>query len=267
MFADAVPMCLAMFDQAQIQLWLQHAFYPALYLVFLIASLGLPIPEDVPLIAAGVILRTSPATANWVGAYVGLDPVVAGWTATLLVSFVGIMSGDVVLYTMGRRFGRHVFEHRWVSWLMTPQRFEWLCDRFSRYGSWMCFFGRFFMGIRAAMCLTAGVTRFPFFRFFLADAAGAVLSIPFFVILGYAFAHMLSELQGVLINAQWVIGAIVVLAIAGFIWWEVRRHRRSRDPKPPLGSGGEAPAARSAPTPAPSASRPPAAPTAAHPEP
>ena len=48
-----------------VQGWMAHAFYPVLLLVLVAASLGVPIPEDVPLIAAGVILSQQPEAATW----------------------------------------------------------------------------------------------------------------------------------------------------------------------------------------------------------
>ncbi len=192
--------------------WMEHAYYPSLLLVFIIASLGVPIPEDIPLIAAGVLIRTHPEIATWI--------------PTFIVAGIGIMSGDVVLYSLGRRWGRGVFGHRSVSWLITPARLEKISESFHRHGTWMVFFGRLFVGIRAAMCLTAGITRFPFWRFLLADAAGAALSIPVFVGLGYAFAGMLPLLRAYLLPTQSAAGIALGLLLVGFVLYEVRKHRR-----------------------------------------
>ena len=197
-----------------VQLWMQQAFYPVLFLVLVLASLGLPIPEDVPLIAAGVILRTHPGVASWGG--------------TFAVALVGIMIGDVILYRLGQRWGPDVFRHRSVRWLITPRRLEQMSARFRRYGTWMCFFGRFVMGVRGAMCLTAGVTRFPFGRFLLADACGALLSIPAFVWLGYWFAGMIPTVQAYVSGIQWIILVLAVAGVGGFILYELRRRRRMR---------------------------------------
>jgi membrane protein DedA with SNARE-associated domain len=197
-----------------VQLWMQQAFYPVLFVVLVLASLGVPIPEDVPLIAAGVILRTHPGVASWGG--------------TLAVALVGIMIGDVILYRLGQRWGPDVFRHRWVRWLITPQRLERMSARFRRYGTWMCFFGRFVMGVRGAMCLTAGVTRFPLWRFLLADVCGALLSIPAFVWLGYWFAGMIPTVQAYVSGIQWIILVLAVAAVGGFILYELRRRRRMR---------------------------------------
>src|SRR5262245_1084682 len=210
----AVTLALAI-SQSTMQGLLETAFYPALLLVFIIASLGIPIPEDIPLIAAGVILKTNPHVASWPGA--------------LLVSMIGIMSGDVILYHLGKKWGRHVFEHRSVAWLITPRRMQIMTERFHRYGVWACFFGRFMVGVRAIMCLTAGVTRFPFWKFFVADFCGALLSVPFFIGLGFVFAHMLDSLKSYIAEVQTIVGALIAIVIAAVVWYEFRRLRKMRE--------------------------------------
>jgi membrane protein DedA with SNARE-associated domain len=197
-----------------VQLWMQQAFYPVLFLVLVAASLGVPIPEDVPLVAAGVILHTHPGAASWVG--------------TFIVALIGVMVGDVILYRLGQRWGPDVFNHRSVRRLLTPQRFDQMSARFRRYGTWMCFFGRFVMGVRGAMCLSAGVTQFPFWRFVLADLCGALLSIPAFVWLGYCFAGMVPSFEAYLTGIKWVILCLALALAGGFILYGVRAQRRGR---------------------------------------
>lgn len=212
-FLLATMLTLAVIE-GQLQQWMSVAIYPVLLGTLVIASLGLPIPEDIPLILAGVVLKTSPENASW--------PLV------IMVALIGIMSGDLVLYSAGKRWGRDVVKHRWVRSLVTPARFDYMVAKFHRYGTWMCFFGRFFMGIRAAMCITAGATRFPYWRFFLADFAGALLSVPFFVWLGYVFADMLPTLKEYMADAQWILFLVAALLIGGYIWYEVRHRRKIR---------------------------------------
>lgn len=206
---------LAFSEAGAVQTWMQHALYPVLFSILVIASLGLPIPEDIPLIAAGVLLKTHPGIGTWTG--------------TILVGLTGIMIGDLVLYTMGKRFGPDVVRHRFVKWFITPARFRKGAAQFHLYGVWFCFFGRFFMGIRAVMCITAGATRYPYWKFFLADFSGAVLSVPFFIWLGYWFAGMIPTLRAYMGNVQLVIGAAIVLGIAIFMHFEIHRRRKSRE--------------------------------------
>lgn len=205
---------LAVIDAGQVQALLEQYFYFGLLGILVIASLGLPIPEDIPLIAAGVVLKLQPETANW-----GL---------TILTALLGIMSGDLVLYTVGRWWGRDVVQHKAVSWLITPALFARAERYFHKYGAWFCFFGRFIVGIRAVMCMTAGATRYPYWRFFLADFSGALLSVPFFIGLGYVFAHALEDLFHWIAEVQGVALIVVAVAVIGFVLWELRRIRSAR---------------------------------------
>ncbi|MCK4343247.1 MAG: DedA family protein [Phycisphaerae bacterium] len=199
-----------------VQDWMQQAFYPALLLILITASLGVPIPEDVPLIAAGVLIKTHPGIASWHG--------------TLIVALIGIMIGDLMLYTLGKRWGPGVVYHRSVRWMITPKRFARVSKQFRRHGAWFCFFGRFFVGVRAVMCLTAGATRFPYWRFLSADFAGALLSVPFFVALGYLFADMIPTLREYVSGIQAILlGALLVATSVGVFLYKLRKERRVKE--------------------------------------
>ncbi len=192
---------------------MQQAFYPALVAILVAASLGVPIPEDIPLIAAGVLLRTHPGIASWHG--------------TLIAALIAIMVGDLVLYALGRRWGPGAINHRSIRWIITPERFTRLSRRFRVHGTWFCFFGRFILGVRAAMCVTAGATHFPYWRFLLADLAGAVLSVPLFVLLGYWFAGMIPTLQAYIGGVQMILAALAVAVLTAMVLAYRARRRRS----------------------------------------
>lgn len=213
---DFVPMLLGLTaSSADVMQWLEQAYYPALFLVFVIAALGAPIPEDVPLLAAGFLLRTHPHIATWTG--------------TFAVALAGVAVGDTVLYLLGYRFGRGVVRLRWIRWLATPQRIHKMTESFHRWGVLMCIGGRLVVGIRAVMCMTAGMTRFPYWKFMLADLAGALVSVPLFVCLGYGFAHFLPQLQKYVAGFQVFAIAAVVILIAWLVVYEWRKIARKRE--------------------------------------
>jgi len=56
-------------------------------LLLFACGLGLPLPEDIPLIVAGAVLCTS--TKSWV--------------ITAIACWCGIIGGDCIIYFMGRR--------------------------------------------------------------------------------------------------------------------------------------------------------------------
>lgn len=200
----------------KVEAWMSQAFYPALSFLLFLGSMGLPIPEDVPLIAAGVVMRTHDVGATWQG--------------VILTALCFVLSGDIVLYTLGRRWGKDVVNHRSVSWILTPSRFELMTERFHRYGILMCFFGRLVMGVRAAMCLTAGATRYPFYRFIFADALGATVTVPMFVWLGYWFAGMIPTLRAYMRGVTWgVFVALLIIVGVAVLIHKIRKSIPARE--------------------------------------
>ena len=107
--------------------------------------------------------------------------------------------------------------------MISPARLAKATAQFHRHGMWFCFFGRFLMGVRAAMCMTAGALRFPYWRFFLADCCGALLSVPFFVYLGYWFAGMIPSLRAYMTGVQWILLAIGLFVVTGIVYYKYRK--------------------------------------------
>jgi membrane protein DedA with SNARE-associated domain len=100
-------------------------------------------------------------------------------------------------------------------------------EKFERYGNRLMFFARFLPGMRTAVYITAGAThRVTFMRFLLLDGLAALISVPFWVYLGYFGANR-REWLGMWIrrgqSSLWVLVGIVVLVIL-VLWW--RHHKR-----------------------------------------
>ncbi|MBI2493348.1 MAG: VTT domain-containing protein, partial [Candidatus Rokubacteria bacterium] len=89
-----------------------------LFLTLLAASLGLPVPEEIPIVAAGVL--ASQALVRW-------------WIA-LPVCLAGVLSGDVVLYWAGRRWGERLLEWRAVRRVLSPPRAAKLTQGYREHG-------------------------------------------------------------------------------------------------------------------------------------
>ncbi len=113
------------------------------------AGLGLPIPEEIPILAAGVLAAEG----------------VVRWWIALPVCLFGVLSGDCVLYWVGRHWGEHILDWRIVRWVLSREREERLKAAYHRHGVKIVFTARHIVGVRAAAFLTAGIVRLPFGRF------------------------------------------------------------------------------------------------------
>jgi membrane protein DedA with SNARE-associated domain len=182
-------------------------------------GLGLPLPEDIPLLAAGLMVFLHrfnlPLTA------------VCAWC--------GIIGGDCVLYHLGRRFGLEVTKVPVIGSHLTLSRILWVEERFKRWGIWVVAVGRLFAGVRGAMVVCAGAIRFPFWKFLIADGLAAIVSGGTFLALGYYFGTRMDVLrEHVQQGKKWALLALLAAAAGIGVWiWLHNRLAGRKPPSPP----------------------------------
>jgi membrane protein DedA with SNARE-associated domain len=183
-----------------IQQFIEHFTYAGLFLTLFAAGLGLPIPEEVAIIAGGVLSHER----------------VVHWFIALPVCILGVLGGDVALYAIGHHWGERVLEWKMVRRVLTPEREETLKARYRQHGAKIVFAARHVMGIRAAAFLTAGICRLSFWKFVLVDAAAAIVSVP----IGFGIAFLFTDqLERVMRDVHRVERWLVLYALAGLAGW------------------------------------------------
>jgi membrane protein DedA with SNARE-associated domain len=193
-----------------IEQFLEEFTYLGIFLVLFFAGLGAPIPEEIPVLASGVLAHEG----------------VVRWWLTLPVCVVGVLTGDVVLYWVGRHWGERVLAWRVVRFVLSREREEALKAAYRRHGVKIVFTARHVMGLRAAAFLTAGIAHVPFGRFLLVDAAGALLGVPVAFGLAFFFTDQLEQIVADVHRVErWV--ALLALALAA-AYFALRIYRRSR---------------------------------------
>src|SRR5215218_6530552 len=147
--------------------------YIGIFLALLAAGCGFPLPEELPVIMAGIIVGHDGTTLKW---YVML-PVVIG----------GVVLGDAFLYGMGRFWGERLLKLRWVQrTLVPPEKRAEIEKNFHDRGVMVLLFARLLPGIRTPIFVMAGVLRVPFGRFLLADGLYAIPGVNVLFWLSYA---------------------------------------------------------------------------------
>jgi len=186
--------------------------YLGLFLFMVSTGAGMPLPEEVAIIAAGY--AASPAVGH-------LDP----WPA-LGALLAGGLVGDCVMYWIGRHFGRAVVRrHRWWARHMTPQREAKMEEMLDRHGLKVLFSARFLVGVRSPIYLSAGILRLPFRQFVLCDLFAASIVIGLFFWLSYFFGKPIAE-QIVRTWELLVVILVVILILVAVYYW--RRHLRKK---------------------------------------
>jgi membrane protein DedA with SNARE-associated domain len=184
--------------------------YVGLFLVLFAAGLGLPVPEELPIVAAGVLSHAG----------------VFSWWVALPVIVVGVLAGDTVLYWAGHHWGERMLDWRVVRRVLSRKREARLLRAYRDHGAKILLTARHVVGLRAAAFLTAGIAGVPFWKFLALDAAAAGLGIPVSFGLAYVFAD---QVYGVLRDVHRVERWLTLLAVAAAaVWLALGAYRRSR---------------------------------------
>jgi membrane protein DedA with SNARE-associated domain len=186
------------------------AAYVGLFLVLCLAGLGLPIPEEVPVMTAGVLAHQR----------------VLVWWLALVSCMAGILVGDSILYWAGRRWGDRVIAMPGVRHLFAGGRRETIAASYRRHGIAIVFAARHVPGPRAAAFLTAGMAGVPFGKFMAADGAAVVYGVPFSFGLAYFFADQVHRLMAEIHRVELWVAVVGVGAVA--CWVALALWRRNR---------------------------------------
>ena len=190
---------------------LQRFTYLGILAALLLGSLGVPIPEEMPIVAAGIL------------SHEGL----ARWWLALPVCVLGVLAGDVVLYWAGRRWGERLLGWRVVRHVLTRARAEWLEAAYREHAMKTVAMARHVTGLRAAAFLTAGIARVPFWKFILADAAAAAVTVPLAFGLAYFFTHQINAILADVHRVErWLALAGLVVVASGLVVYAARWNRR-----------------------------------------
>lgn len=181
--------------------------YLGIVLVLVLGGLGLPVPEEAPIILAAVLSRGGKMA----------------WPLALASCFAGVLIGDFVVYALGYFQGERVLSFRITRRFLTREREAQIKGYFHRHGIRILITGRFVPGFRTAAYLTAGILRLPPMKLFLADCCAATMSTLLMFGLGYFFARWIET--GGWKQTQ---GYLVVAAGLGLAAWLLHRHYKAQ---------------------------------------
>jgi len=188
----------------------EHWPYLSVLFCLLATGMGFPLPEDIPLLTGGWLCHEGLATL-WI---------------MVVVSFVGVLGGDLILFALGRKFGHHVVEHRFVRRLVNADRLLLAESLFAKHGNKIIFAGRFMPGLRAMIFMAAGVLKVRPTTFVSVNGLAAAVSVPTLVILGFLFGQHFNQLKQ---DVRFAIHTIaLVLVIVGLIALTIYLHGRQK---------------------------------------
>jgi membrane protein DedA with SNARE-associated domain len=171
-------------------------------------TMGVPLPGETALIAAGVLASEGHLKIELV----------------ILVTAAAAIVGDNVGFWIGRRGGRKLLELPGPLARHRQRVLERGEEIFRRHGGKTVFFGRWFSGLRIASAWLAGVNKMAWGEFLVYNALGGIAWATSVGLLAYWAGHSAD-------NVLKVIGVgglgVAVVLLGGFVFWRWRRHGRA----------------------------------------
>ena len=190
--------------------FIEQFTYLGIFAVLFLGGVGAPIPEELPILAAGALAHEG----------------YMRWWVALPVCLAGVLSGDSVLYWVGYHWGERILDWSLVRRVLTPTREHVLIDAYRRHAAKTIFTARHLMGLRAAAFLSAGIARVPFWKFILVDTGAALLGVPTGFALAYFFTDQVHEIVHDVRRVERWLTLLALVALAA--WIAVLAWRKSR---------------------------------------
>jgi membrane protein DedA with SNARE-associated domain len=178
--------------------YIEHFTYLGLFVILLLCGMGLPMPEDIALLAGGFLVHRG----------------VIRYPITLAVALLGVVAGDNSLFFLGRRFGTGLVRYFGLNRPGSKAQIDRIRAFMRRHGHRAIFYARFLAGLRALIYLTAGSFGVTPLRFLAYDLLGAIISVPIVVSIGYLFGGQLEVVIHYLGGFERLLWVVAVLSLA-----------------------------------------------------
>ena len=182
--------------------------YFSVFLLITLENLGLPLPGETVLVGAAI----------YAGQTHQLDIILIVFAAAS-----GGALGGTIGFWLGRIFGPNLTEKYGPYIGLTPRRIVLGEYLFKKWGGLIIFFGRFVALLRVLAAILAGLNHFDPMRFFIFNAAGALLWSIIFGCAGYFFGSGIHQIAG---PVGWVI--LIAVMIGGFFIYRYLKQNEAR---------------------------------------
>jgi membrane protein DedA with SNARE-associated domain len=180
---------------------------PALFGMIVIASVGVPLPSNLMLVAAGSFVEQGEMKL---------------WLVVVVASTAAIL-GDQIGYGLARWGGRRLVTRisRKIGGEAKIRKVEELTKRWGGPG---IFFSRWLVtSLGPWLNVTSGIADYPWRRFVLWTILGNVLWVAVYVTLGYVFSDRVQAIAEVFDHLAWIILGFIVAVICG---WKLMKYLR-----------------------------------------
>ena len=192
---------------AELAQWIGTWGYLGIFLLVFVGNLGVPMPEDTVLLAAGFLAGREILTLR----------------TAFIVAVISAIVGDNFGYLLGRTGGRRLFT-RFSRNMSGRRRYRFMKNFFARHGNKTVLLARFVVGLRLIAGPMAGASGMPFSQFFFWNGMGALVWCGAMLATGYVLGEQWDQIAVMVhASAPWIAaGAVSLAAVIYHFWWRER---------------------------------------------
>lgn len=187
---------------------LQTYGYWAVLLLVAMESMGIPVPGETILIAAGIYAGTTHKLSV---------------VLIVVAAAAGAILGDNLGYWIGREGGFRLLRHYGRYIRLDERKIKVGQYLFLRYGGALVFFGRFVSVLRAWAAFLAGTDQMPWPRFLFYNAAGGIVWALVYGVGSYLLGNDVTGIAGSLGIGLAIAAAIIIVIMLIVVWRNFKR--------------------------------------------
>ncbi|HAR43934.1 MAG TPA: DedA family protein [Bdellovibrionales bacterium] len=181
--------------------------------ILLACGLGIPLPEDIVLFAAGLL------------SYYGVTDLIG----ITVLSFFGVLFGDSIIFFLGARYGRTLTKKWFFHKLLPDDRLSAVQAKFNQRGNKLIFAARFMPGLRAPIFFSAGTLHLPYRVFLFYDGLAALLSVPAIIGAVYYFGDEVDKVVRLIQRIEnGIVFVIAVVVLVIMVKWYITHRKLKR---------------------------------------
>ncbi|OGI28896.1 MAG: hypothetical protein A2288_02655 [Candidatus Moranbacteria bacterium RIFOXYA12_FULL_44_15] len=146
--------------------------------------------------------------------------------AVLILSIVGDMAGDIILYGLGYRYGlgfvRRVGKYIGITETLVARMEKY----FARHGGKTIFAVKSTTGLCWAAFTAAGIVKMDFKKFVKYSFLGGIVWSGFLVAMGYFYGYLWREIKQYLESIGWIISGLAIVTFAAITLYKNWRAKK-----------------------------------------
>ena len=182
--------------------------YAFVTLFMLASSFGLPIPEELVLITAGMVAHIASDKVSHPPPYpdaIGVDILTLS-----IVCFFAVFLSDLLVFLIGKYFGVKIIKSDFFLKKVDGSIFQKVNEWFRKYGALSCGIFRFTPGLRFFGHLSCGLLGISIRKFILIDGSAILISVPTQVYFVATYGNVVLEWMKELKFFILIVGSVVL---------------------------------------------------------